>query len=263
MSTAPREEEASAPQRHVRVLEYLRKHNFADIKGLAAAFDVSVVTVRRDLADLESRGMLRRTHGGALAVDQVATDAPNADRAAANAAAKRRIAAMAMDFIAEGDTVIVDAGTTSLEVAKLLASRSGHTFISNGLDICAALSSSSGNKLFAIGGEYQEVNRSFAGPLAAEAVKHFSADKAILSVASIDLDRGITGLGSPDFACVQQAMIAAARSIIVVADSTKFRRSAISTVVSLDRIHTIVTDRDAPESAEGQLTPYGTCLVRA
>lgn len=263
MATTHREEEASSPQRHVRMLEHLCKHSFADIKSLAAAFGVSIVTVRRDLAELESRGMLRRTHGGALAVDQVSTDMPNAVRAATNIAAKRRIAALTMDFIADGDTVIIDGGTTSLEVAKLLASRTGHTFISNGLDICATLADSTGNTLFVIGGEFHALNRSFAGPLAADAVRNFSADKAVLSVGSIDLVKGVTGLGGPDFACVQQAMVAAARSVIVIADSAKFRHSALSTVVSLDRIGTIVTDNGAPEGAEEKLKAFGTRLVRA
>lgn len=256
-------EVASAPRRHVLLQEFLQKHRFADIKALAAAVGVSIVTIRRDLAELESRGALRRTHGGALAIGQVATLQPNAERAISNGPAKRRIAAMAMDLIAAGDTVIVDTGTTTLEVARLLAARTNHTFISNGLDICDTLADSSGNALYMIGGEFQTLNRSFAGPVAADAMKHFSADKALLCVSSIDLERGIASSFSPALACVQREMIAAARSVIVLADSSKFRRSAMSTIASLERIQVIVSDRAAPSTAEEQLKRYGTRLIRA
>ena len=254
----------SAPQRHARLIEMVRAQRFVDVQELTETFGVSVATIRRDLAELEAQGLLRRTHGGALTVDQVTHDQTNRDRTVTNVEAKCAIAKAAAELIIEGDTIIIDAGTTSLEVARLLGKRSGLTFITNGLDISIELANASGkNRLFVIGGEFHELNYSFAGPLAAEATQRFSADKAILSVSSVDLDRGTIGMSSPQFACVQRAMIAAAKSAIVVADASKFGRASLAVSAEFGELDCIVTDKAAPANADTKLSTYGTILIRA
>src|SRR6478609_7235750 len=110
----------SGPQRQARLLDQVRAHHFVDVQALTELFGVSVATIRRDLSELETQGLLRRTHGGALFVDQVTRDQANRDRTANNVEAKRRIAQAAADLVVDGDTVIIDAGTTSLEVARQL-----------------------------------------------------------------------------------------------------------------------------------------------
>lgn len=257
-------EPLSAPQRHARLIELVRAQHFVDVQELTEKFDVSVATIRRDLAELELQGLLRRTHGGALTVNQVTQDQANRDRTIANVDAKRAIAQAAAELIVEGDTVIIDAGTTSLEVAKLLGKRDGLTIITNGLDISVELANAPGkNHLFVIGGEFHALNHSFAGPLAAEAMQRFSADKAILSVSSVDLDRGTIGLSSPQFACVQRAMIAVTKSVIVVADASKFRRASLAVSADFADLDCIVTDQAAPTDADAKLSASGTILVRA
>jgi len=255
----------SGPQRQARLLDQARAQHFVDVQALTELFGVSVATIRRDLAELETQGLLRRTHGGALFVDQVTRDPANRDRTVANVEAKRRIARAAADLVVDGDTVIVDAGTTSLEVARLLGARSGLTIITNGLDVSHELANNAtgNNRLFVIGGEFHDVNHSFAGPLAAEAMRRFNADKAILSVSSVDLDRGTIGLSSPQFACVQQAMIEAAKATIVVADASKFGRASLSVVARFAALDCIVTDSDAPAEADQKTVAHGSLLVRA
>ncbi len=254
----------SALQRHVRLLEEVHAHRFVDVQALTELFGVSVATVRRDLSELEAQGLLRRTHGGALFVDQVTRDQANRDRTVANVESKKRIARAAAELVLDGDTVVIDAGTTSLEVARLLGLRSSLTIITNGLDVSQELASSTGgSRLFVIGGEFHSVNHSFAGPLAAAAMGQFNADKAILSVASVDIERGTIGLTSPQSACVQQAMIRAAKTSIVVADSSKFGRASLSVVSRIDALEYIVTDENAPAEADAKVAAHGSLLLRA
>ncbi len=254
----------SGPQRQARLLDHVRIHHFADVQALTDLFGVSVATIRRDLSELETQGLLRRTHGGALFLDQVTRDQANRDRTIANVEAKKRIARAAAELVVDGDTVIIDAGTTSLEVARVLGARKGLTFITNGLDASLELAAASAdNRLFVIGGEYQDVNHSFAGPLAADAMRKFNADKAFLSVSAVDLDRGTIGLSDPKFACVQQAMIEAAKSAIVVADASKFGRTSLSVVARLEALDCIVTDDDAPAEADRKTSEHGSLLMRA
>lgn len=231
-----------APQRQARLLEQLRSQLFVDVQVLTGVLGVSVATIRRDLTELEERGLLKRTHGGAMSINQVTRDNATVVREATNAAEKARIGDAAAAMVVEGDAVMIDAGTTSLQVARRLASNRTLTFVTNGSDILVTLLEGGARKLHFIGGEYVNSNHSFGGTMAAEMVRKFNVDKAFLSVASVDLKRGLICTLSPEVGCVQQAMIDVAQAVIVVADYSKFERTALSVVTPLDRIDYIVTD---------------------
>jgi DeoR/GlpR family transcriptional regulator of sugar metabolism len=231
-----------AEERQGKIVELLREKNFLDIRTLTERFDISVATVRRDLDELEEAGLLRRTHGGAVLINQVALDATNAARSAWKQEEKAAIAAVVRGMIVDGDTVMFDSGTTALEVARSLAGRSNLTFISNGLDIVAELTRVEGRSIYTVGGEYFESNRSFGGPLAEQFIRQFNVDKLILNAASIDVDRGLICTVSPVNASVARAMIVVSRRVIVVADHSKFTKSSLSVVAKIDDVGVIVTD---------------------
>ncbi|WP_292444242.1 DeoR/GlpR family DNA-binding transcription regulator [Mesorhizobium sp.] len=235
----------AAEDRQAKIVELLREELFLDLRGLTQRFQISVATARRDLGELEEAGLLRRTHGGAVSISQVSRDPSNADRAISHLTEKRAIAATAAAMISEGDTVLLDAGTTALEVAKLLRARAGLTFITNGSDIIAELLRGEAPSVYAVGGEYAEINRSFRGPLADHFIRQFNVDKLILNAASIDLDRGLIFTGSPVNASVQQAMIEVSRRVIVVADYSKFAKPSFSVVATIEDVGAIVTDAGA------------------
>jgi DeoR/GlpR family transcriptional regulator of sugar metabolism len=235
----------TAEDRQAKIVELLREKLFLDIGGLTERFQVSVATVRRDLGELEEAGLLRRTHGGAVSLNQVAQDSTHAARAVSHQAEKAAIGAAAAAMIVDGDAVLLDAGTTALEVAKRLAERKGLTFISNGADIVAELIRGEALSVYAVGGEYAGINRSFRGPLAEHFIRQFNVDKLVLNAASIDLDRGLIFTGSPVNASVQQAMIEVSRRIIVVADHSKFTKSSFSVVAKIEDVGVIVTDAGA------------------
>jgi DeoR/GlpR family transcriptional regulator of sugar metabolism len=235
----------SAPQRHARLLGLLRSEIFADIQALKDALGVSIATIRRDLSELESRGLLKRTHGGALVANQVTRDNAVSVREVVNATEKARIADATAEMVVDGDAVMIDSGTTSLLVARRLASNRTLTFVTNGIDVLAELTAAKVPNLHFIGGEYLDINHSFGGPMAAEAVRRFNVDKAILSVSSVDHARGLICISSPQSACVQQAMIDVAQMTIVVADHSKFNRTALAVVAPIERIDYIVTDNES------------------
>lgn len=232
----------SAPERHARLLGLLRTEIFADIQALKDALGVSIATIRRDLSELEGRGLLKRTHGGALVSNQVTRDNIVSVREMANAEEKSRIAAAAAKLVVDGDAVMIDGGTTSLLVAERLAANSTLTFVTNGIDVLTTLTAARVSKLHFIGGEYLDINHSFGGPLAAEQVRRFNVDKVFLSVSSVDHRRGLICTASPQAACVQQAMIDIAQMSVVVADHSKFSRTALAVIAPLERVDYVVTD---------------------
>jgi DeoR/GlpR family transcriptional regulator of sugar metabolism len=236
---------STAEDRQEKIVELLRGKTFLDIRGLTERFGISVATARRDLADLEGAGRLRRTHGGAVSVNQAGQDLTHAARAVAHQSEKAIIAAAAVNMIADGDAVMLDAGTTALEVTKLLAVRKGLTVISNGVDIVAELIRNEMPNVYSVGGEYTDSNRSFRGPMAEQFIRQFNVDKLILNASSIDVDRNLICTASPQNASVQKAMIEMAGRVIVVADHSKFTKSSLSVTTRIEDVGVIVTDAGA------------------
>jgi DeoR family transcriptional regulator, repressor of opine catabolism and conjugal transfer len=203
----------NAQDRQGRIVELLRGEQFLDINTLTERFQISVATARRDLGELEAAGLLRRTHGGAVSINQVGQDSTHAVRAVSHQLEKAAIAAAAAGMIVDGDAVLLDAGTTALEVAKRIVGRAGLTLISNGADIVAELIRGEMQNVYSVGGEYTDTNRSFRGPLAEQFIRQFNVDKLILNASSIDLDRGLICTASPQNASMQKAMIEVALSL--------------------------------------------------
>jgi DeoR/GlpR family transcriptional regulator of sugar metabolism len=247
-----------ASRRQARLLQRLQSEAYLDTQALRTYLGVSEATVRRDLLDLEARGLIRRTHGGALPAVQVSQDYTNAERASRNTAEKARIGKVAAGLAKEGDVVFLDAGTTTLEVARRLLDQRQVTFITNGTDIAACLSGAGVERLFVTGGEYCDINHSLIGPIAIDAILRFNVDKLFLSVSSVDLQRSQIGISSPSMAATQRAMLQIAKDVIVVADHTKFSRTSLSVVAPLDEVDLVVTDR----AFEDQVAPLPDALQR-
>jgi len=234
-----------ASRRQALLLEFVQSRLFVDAQVLSDELGVSIATIRRDLTELENQNLLRRTHGGAVSVTQVTHDDETAIREATNPEEKRRIAAATADMISEGDAVVIDSGTTSLQVAKLLAGNPSLTFVTNGMDVLATLVAGGARAIHVIGGEYVAINHSFSGVMAAAMVRSFNVDKAILSVAAVDVGRALICTSRPQIACTQQAMIEIAQTVLVVADHSKLERTALSVIAPLERIDHIVTGIEA------------------
>lgn len=245
-------------ERQQRILEFLRDRGKVTVEDLMADFGVSAPTVRADLAALESRRLLRRTHGGALPAATSLYEPTYAERAGAQAIEKRRIGLAAALRIRPGETVILDAGTTTHEVglALMASGIQGVTVITNNLPTAVALMEAPGLEVIVIGGMAQARRRATLGPLAAEFLQPLNADRLFLGVNGVDPLAGFTVVDF-DAASVKRAMIAHAAEVVVVADATKIGQTAFAQVAPLTAASVLLTDNELPSETEAALREAG------
>ncbi|NTJ43890.1 DeoR/GlpR transcriptional regulator [Agrobacterium larrymoorei] len=240
----------SEPRRR-RILEWLQEEGSARVRELASAFRVSEATIRQDLERLENEGFITREHGGAY----LNTAAPQAGTMSLhhqdNMDKKRRIGALAASLVKDGETLILDAGTTTTEIATRLTGRRDLTLITNALNIAIILGSVPSFAVHMPGGQFKSPTLSLSGDKSVEYFRNIFAGKLFLATAGVALDAGLT---YPSFADLQlkEAMIKAAAHVYLVADSTKINRSSFTRLGSLDVINSFITDdgisdRDAKE----------------
>jgi len=225
--------------RRSRLLDLIRVRGFAALEELVRELGVSESTVRRDLDALEEQGSAKRTHGGVLYAGGMPRLAEFDERQPANWAAKRAIAAKAAELIGDGETVLLDGGTTTYEVARLLVGRSLQV-VTNSLPVANLFASESRSDLVLLGGYVSPRTGVCLGPYANELLGRLHVTTTVLSAAGIDTD----GLFNAHLllAETEQAMLKAAGRVIVVADSSKFGQKSLTLVSALDAIDVFVSD---------------------
>jgi DeoR/GlpR family transcriptional regulator of sugar metabolism len=231
----------SEPRRR-RILEWIQEEGSARVRELAEAFKVSDATIRQDLERLETDGSITREHGGAyLNQSTPAQSSPLMLHHQENMDKKRRIGALAASLVADGETLILDAGTTTTEIALRLVSRRHLTVITNALNIAIHLGSVPSFAVHLPGGQFKSPTLSISGDKSVEYFSNIFAAKLFLATAGVDLEAGLT---YPSFADLQlkEAMIKAAAHVYLVADSTKIGKSSFTRLGSLDVIHSLITD---------------------
>lgn len=245
MSSTPEMEEPPrfAEERRARIVKALREHGRMEVLALARLFDVSEHTIRRDLKQLHEQGMLQKTHGGAVMLDntRLGFDA----RAALLPQTKDAIGRAAATLVEAGSTVILDAGSTTLALARALKARP-ITVITNSLDIAAVLDRDPAVQLIVTGGMWQSEARALRGTAARELLATCRADLAVLGACALDVRAGVT-VADEDDAAIKRTMLAQAARTIVLADRSKQHTIAPFQVATWDRVHTLVTDAPWPE----------------
>lgn len=230
----------------------------ARVEDIAAHLEVSASTVRRDLAALESAGMVSRTYGGAI-TSAPYRDRALADRLALNTAGKAGIGRTAVDLVHDGATVFLDAGSTTMAFVDALRQRSvsGVRVVTRGLENAVLLVGCDGIDVHVVGGRLTTASHGTTGPLALEALERFAFDLAILGCDAVSAQRGV---GEPTLEEAYVKECAANRSdrIAVLADRTKFQVAGISAWARLPEAWTLVTDTDDHEL----LAPYAAAGVR-
>jgi DeoR/GlpR family transcriptional regulator of sugar metabolism len=230
-----------AEPRRRKILEWLQEEGSARVRDLSAAFEVSEATIRQDLERLEADGYITREHGGAFLKTlprQVETlslqHLENMDK-------KRRIGVRAASLVGDGETLILDAGSTTTEVAHGLLHRRDLTVITNALNIALILGAVPGFAVHMPGGQFKAPTLSLSGDKSVEYFRDILAGKLFLATAGVSLEAGLT---YPSFADLQlkQAMIKAAQHVYLVADSTKINRTSFTRLGTLDVIHSFITD---------------------
>lgn len=233
-------------QRRDKILDLLKEDGSAKVVDLSRLFKVTEVTIRQDLEKLESEGLIIKEHGGAYlknVEDQVRSFSlvhqDNLDK-------KERIAQKCLEFIESGDTIILDSGSTTTEIAKKLKGLKNLTVITNALNIALMLGTESGIEVIMTGGEFKPPTLSLTGQKAADFFKGLNVQKLFLATAGISLKSGLTYPSISDLV-VKKAMIDAAEVTYLVADSTKIGKKALASLGALSLIDYIITDAEIEE----------------
>ncbi len=239
-----------AEQRQKHLLTYLNERQSAQVSELSGAFGVSMSTVRRDLQEMEDRELVRRVHGGALliAARSPSQEAEIVQRAPQHVEVKGRIGEAAASLVRDGSTIIIAGGTTTEAMIPYLAARSNLTVITNALNIANRLVVQPDIDVVVLGGWLRHSEQTLLGHLTTQALQDVRADQIFFGIFGIDEANGLTGAYIREVQ-TDRALIATARELVVLADSTKFHQSGPARVLPIDAVTTLVTDRDAPADA--------------
>jgi len=229
-------------ERRRAILEMLHHDGRVLVADLAQQFQTSQVTIRKDLDILHLRGLIHRTHGGALPARQGVLEDPTLrEKEKLQRKEKLSIAAAVARLVAEGQVIILDSGTTTTEIARALRNFKNLTIVTNAVNIAAELANSS-VEVILTGGTVRKNSFSLVGPIAEETLRGLSADILFLGVDGFDVKHG---LSTPNLqeAKVNRVMVEIAKRIVVTCDSTKFGRRSLSLIVEPSALHQVITDR--------------------
>ncbi len=259
-----RKETKSTVSRRMEILAQLDKNEQVNVNDLSAHLDVSSVTIRNDLKQLEKKNMLLRARGGAMKITQsyVGLDYPLSDKQKKHLLEKREIARRAVELIEEGNTIILDSGSTTFELAKNLEKFENLTVITNAINIANCLANHKNINVIVPGGTLRRNSLSLVGMLAEKGFKNYFCDKLFLGVDGFDTSYGISTPNSEE-AHMNQIMIEISQKVIVVADSSKFQRRAFAFIAGIHKIHTVITDKGIAEEQKSKLENLGIEVIIA
>jgi DeoR family fructose operon transcriptional repressor len=234
-----------AEERKQQILATLQRASSVRAADLGRALRVSLASIRRDLADLERCGLLKRTHGGAVSNHLPAVEPSLAEKEDQYRAEKRAIAELAASFVQHGDTIFLDAGSTTRQIARELRHHRNLVVVTNALNIASELASSE-VEVILTGGQLRRGVLSQVGPIAEQAIAGLHVDKLFLAANGVDLEKGVT---TPNIleARTKQLMVESARHVTLVADHSKFGRITFCGICGLERLDAIVTDEGLPD----------------
>lgn len=231
-----------------QITEAVRDAGSLGVAELASLTGASEMTIRRDLEVLASQGVLERFRGGARSLLLRGSEPPFALRFDENAEAKRRIAAAVASLIADGESVVLDSGTTCLEVARLLHDRR-LTVMPLSLHAVNALSSSASLTLLVPGGRPRPGELALTGPLTLASLSALRFDTAVIGCCGLSAEHGLTAFDLED-AAVKRAAISSARRVIAAVDASKLTRTALAFVAPVSSLDAVVTDAEGSEDLE-------------
>ena len=251
-----------------KIVERLVQKRSVLCNELADEFSLNVATIRLDLSELELRGLARRVYGGAILPEEqqikegLAVSEPQlSERFASLQPEKEAIGRAAANLIADGDTIMIDGGTTTFQVCRNLSSKRNLTIISNVLNnLWQELASRSDLQIFSTGGYLRAESLSYVGDVAESMLHGFRASKAIIGIDGISLEHGFTTLNFME-AAVKKRMIEMSEELIIVADHTKFSKIGLIPVAPIERANRIVTDNGVPSELVARLEKRGVQLL--
>lgn len=249
-----------------QILQALLREGTVEVEVLAEDLKVSPSTVRRRLREMESRGLLRRTHGGAAAAETglyepFRYDASFREQESLRSEEKRRIGLAAARMVQDGETIAISAGTTATQVARCLRHRSGITIVTNAVNIAMELSNCPGLTVITTGGVLSGNWFSLLGPLAIRSVEEFFYDRVFIGLDGVHPESGATSQ-HPDEAALNRTMVRQAKQAVAVVDHSKIGRITRAQVCPLSDLDLLLTDTGTPEDQVHIFTQHSLTMER-
>lgn len=248
--------------RRQKILEWIQEEGSARVRALAEAFSVSDVTVRQDLERLEADGHIVREHGGAYLQSAQQQVRAMALHHLVNMEQKRRIGRAAAALVEDGETIIVDSGSTTTEVATNLSERRDLTVITNALNIALMLGALPSCDVHMPGGHFKAPTLSLSGDKSAHYFEGLYVQKLFLATAALSIEAGLTYPALSDIS-VKRAMIQSAQQVVLVADSAKIGKRSFTSLGGIDLVHMLITDDGIAERDLKALRDAGLEVVIA
>jgi DeoR family transcriptional regulator of aga operon len=253
----------STVERRKKILNMLDKNGQVFVHELSEEFDVSEVTIRNDLELFESKRLLIRSRGGAMKYENsVGMDFQLSDKDKINYAEKIRIGKKAATLVNPGETIILDSGTTTMEIAKNLSPDASINVITNAFNIANQLINSPNINIIVPGGTLRKNSHSLVGPLAEKSIRNFYVDKVFLGVDGFDTAQGAFTPNIEE-ASLNQIMIEISKEVILVADSSKFMRRSLAFICPVGKIDVVVTDEHISREDQNRLADLGVKVIIA
>ncbi len=252
----------STVERRTQILEKLEAEGQLDVISLSKELGVSEVTIRNDLNWLEQKNMLIRARGGAIRVERVAAEFSLSEKNKLHYQEKLRIGKAAAALIESGDTIILDSGTTTMEINNHLPNTGALTVITNALNIANKLVEHELVNVIVPGGFLRKNSLSLVGTTAEESFKNYFCDKLFLAVDGFNTT---FGLSTPNVeeAHLNRVMISIAKQVIVVTDSSKFHKRSFAFIAPISAVDIVVTDAGIPEEDKKRLETAGIQVIIA
>ncbi len=256
----------NAIERQNKIVELVLENGRVDIPEICEIFDVSEMTARRDLNELDRQGLLRRVHGGAIANLGRSYEPPFQTRSVKNQSAKTAIGLKAAELIYDGDSIALDVGTTTLEIVPGLRGKRNLTIVTSCLQIASKvvdqISLDIDARLILTGGIIRQRELSMIGPIPEHVYQELHVDKAFIGIGGISLEDGLTEYNIEDTQ-IKKMLVRSAREKIVVADGSKFGVTTFASVVPLTAVDKIVTDKSASPDIIEQIRKQGIEVILA
>jgi DeoR family transcriptional regulator, fructose operon transcriptional repressor len=247
--------------RRQQIVSLLNKaeNGLVTIPALSRTLGVSEMTIRRDLEYLEDQEQLHRIYGGAIAYKSV-VEQPYIERAGQSSPQKIAIGRIAASLVKDGQSILLDSGTTTRQIAYNLSSRNDLTVVTNNIPISEELGQYAQIKTYLLGGLVKHHELCTVGYSVRQALESFTVDIAFLGTAGFSLQNGITDIDMNEVE-IKQTMIRIAREVILVTDSKKFNSTALLRVAPLTAAKKIITDENLPESAIQEIEAFGIEVI--
>lgn len=246
--------------RHKLILKKLNADGFVNVTDLSDDFNVSLVTIRKDLKLLEEKKLLFRSHGKAIPVNPYITENPVKIKEKINASEKNRIAKAAVKTLVPHDSIIIASGTSVIEFARRIKPLEGLTVLTASLNIALILSKIKEVDVMQLGGMVRPSSASVIGPIGEKMLTEFTFTKLFLGVDGIDLDYGLTTTNLME-ASLNKEMIKSSQKIIVLADSSKFNKKGFGRICELSEVDQIITDSGIDKKTKQRLLELGVELT--